>query len=223
MGEVGQIFPGQFYRYYRSIQNCTIKIIRPFISASSRRILRYRLPADEPLIIENNALGYRVQYQLEEIFVSDFKEHAFSSWAVHCLKTWRRTEDVFPNAGRMMARRMPTWVLWCILYAVCMRDLYCWRRIWKHARLLKGNYEKQRVKRIAEHNARSAWRYQDQKVILSMTNVMGDSSKLLPAYCKQPDVKDILACHLDVECRQPGYCNQWFRKMLFSTISICIV
>lgn len=188
----GKYFLDNFIGTTEASKNCTIKNYKTIHFRYSKKNNTLTAIADEPLIIENNALGYRVQYQLED-FVSDFKEHTvfflgytlFEDMAKDRRRVPKRWQDGRKNAylGSMMH------FIRSLYAGYIAEEGFETRRLFK-----EPNYEKQRVKQIAEHNARERMAVsRGQKVILSMTNVMGDSSEYYRRIMAQPDVKDILA------------------------------
>ena len=70
----GKFFLENFIGTSANAQNCRIKNIDVIHFRNSKKKNELTAIADEPLIIENKALGYTLRYQLES-FVFDFRNH----------------------------------------------------------------------------------------------------------------------------------------------------
>ncbi|MFT3824952.1 MAG: carboxypeptidase-like regulatory domain-containing protein [Chitinophagaceae bacterium] len=187
----GKYFTDNFIGTMDASKNCKIKNYEVIHFRYSKKNGTLTAIADEPLIIENNALGYRIQYQLED-FVADFKEHSvfFLGYTLF--------EDMASDRRRLPKRwadgRKKAYLGSMMHFMRSLYNGYIAEEGFETRRLFKEpNLEKQRVKQIMQHRVRERTLESRGQKTVTMTNIMGDSSDYYQRIMAQPDMKDILA------------------------------
>ncbi|MEO6314754.1 MAG: carboxypeptidase-like regulatory domain-containing protein [Chitinophagaceae bacterium] len=82
----GQFFTDNFIGTSDNAQSCSIKNYKVLRFRNSKKKNQLTVTADEPLIIENKALGYRIQYQLEG-FTYNFSEQILTYYGYSLFTT----------------------------------------------------------------------------------------------------------------------------------------
>lgn len=183
----GRTFMENFVGTTRESEHCRIKnekAIRFRYYKKSNRVIAY---CDEPVLLENKALGYLVSYQLEN-FEVNFNERStsymgyplFSELDKNSPKTrWIKAREKAYHGSVMHFMRS--------LY----NDRLAEEGFVVQRMIMEPNYEKQRVKKI--HNASGSMQHMNAgTIILNAPKLPADSADYFRQVLRQPDYRHII-------------------------------
>ncbi len=151
----GKYFLDNFIGMVENSRGCTIKNRSTLRFHFYKKSNRLSVTAVEPLIIENDALGYAIQFKLET-FVSDFNSHIITYYGYPYFQQMSTTKEGRRRRWEQHRQLVLQWPRSCIL----ARSLYA-----SHTReegfileqqQIIPNLEKRRVKTIYRANAMQA-------------------------------------------------------------------
>ncbi len=188
----GRLFTENFIGTTTASRNCSIKNYKSLRFRYSRKTNTLIAVADEPLIIENRALGYRIQYQLED-FIYNMTERTL------LYVGYTLFEDMAADRNRIPRR----WVV-ARKHAYEGSMMHFMRSLhtnkldangFEVQRMVKvPNFEKQRVKK----EYASLWRRNigtGTRIVLGRrdsVSVVSDSSEYYSRILRQPDFTDVV-------------------------------
>ena len=187
----GKYFVDNFIGSMDAARNCKIKNTQVIHFRYSKKNNTLTAIADEPLIIENDAIGYKVQYQLED-FVADFKERSVFFLGYTLFQDMAQDRKRVPKRwveGRKKVYQGSMMHFMRSLYAGYIAEAgFETRRLYKDP-----NLEKQRVKEIMAHRVREKSVTQGNKVLNLYSGLDRDSTDYYQRVLAQPNTKDRLS------------------------------
>ena len=197
----GKLFTENFIGTSGEARQCRIRNYKTIHFRYSKKNKILEAVADEPLIIQNNALGYRIQYQLEE-FRYSFNERTLFYLGYTLFEDMGKNRKTIPR--RYVAARKKAY-LGSMMHFV--RSLY-FNKLepegFEVRRLVKTpNLEKQRVKKLKSEQSLSVNSNQKKQTItISGGNIIRngdqgdqlttDSSDYYSRVLRQPDEIEII-------------------------------
>lgn len=133
----GRFFRENFIGTSDAAENCVIKNYKVLRFRHNKAAKKLEVYADEPLIIENKALGYRIQYQLE-MFVHDWNSHSQLFWGYTLFEDLTKGQKRV--SSRLLMRRQDVYKGSLMHF---MRSLYA-------DRLKKEGFEVQRLHKVPD-------------------------------------------------------------------------
>lgn len=188
----GRVFTESFIGTMDASRQCTIKNYKSLRFRYSRKTNTLIAVSDEPLIIENRALGYRIQYQLED-FIYNMQERTLLYVGYTLFEDMAEDRNRIPRRWQVSRKHAYEGSLLHF-----MRSLYTNQLAndgFEVQRMVKQpNREKERVKK--EYAA--LWRRNigtGSRIVMGRgdsVSVVGDSSSYYTRILRQPDFIDVV-------------------------------
>lgn len=188
----GRVFTENFIGTTAASRQCVIRnsqVIRFRYSKKENKLIAV---ADEPLIIENKALGYRIQYQLED-FIYNMRERALLFVGYTLFEDLSEDRNRIPR--RWINNRKHAYEGSIMHFMRSLHANQLKQNGFEVQRMVKEpNFEKERVKK----EYASLWRRNigtGQRIVMKgggTTAIVSDSSAYYNRILQQPDFKDII-------------------------------
>lgn len=188
----GRLFTESFIGTTAAARNCTIKNYKTLRFRYSKKTNTLIAVADEPLIIENKALGYRIKYQLED-FIYNMRERTLLYVGYTFFEDLSEDRNRVPRRWAVNRKRAYEGSIMHFFRSLYTNQLA--KDGFEVQRMIKEpNLEKERVKR----EYASLWRRNigtGGRIMMGRGNtvsIVGDSSAYYNRILNQPDFIDIV-------------------------------
>lgn len=188
----GRLFTESFIGTTAAARQCTIKNYKSLRFRYSKKSNTLIAVADEPLIIENRALGYRIQYQLED-FIYNMKERTLLYVGYTLFEDLAEDRNRLPRRWAVNRRRAYEGSLMHFMRSLYTNQLA--KDGFEVQRMIKEpNLEKERVKR----EYASLWRRNigtGTRIVMGRGEspiIVSDSTNYYTRILRQPDFIDVI-------------------------------
>lgn len=192
----GRTFMESFVGTSAAARQCTIKNYKTLRFRYSKKTNTLIAVADEPLLIENKALGYRIKYQLED-FIYNMKERSLLFVGYTLFEDLSEDKNRVPRRWIVNRKHAYEGSIMHFIRSLCTNQLtndgFEVRRMFK-----EPNLEKDRVKKVYA----ALWRRSSgtgSRIVMNSGDsltVVGDSTSYYRQILSQPDFVDIVIPHL---------------------------